>query len=197
VNRYGGLPSVDELARLRKTDVSALLPGAQFKYRREFEAPAIAEGFARVDIEPFVRRRSPEFTNAAVVVACDDPIDLAQIAAALSQYRDAGYRLLGIAWQPAIEEGRTSLADVKESFASECERLGIEMDVEVCPHVAGPPKCWCRKPLPGLGVVLMHRYRLDPGRCIYLGSSPHDAGLARRLGFSFVSKGDPIAGSVP
>ena len=47
--------------------------------------------------------------------------------------------------------------------------------LEYCPHAAGPPQCWCRKPLPGLGVSLTHRQHLDPTACIYVGD-----GLARR-----------------
>jgi histidinol phosphatase-like enzyme len=65
------------------------------------------------------------------------------------------------------------------------ELLGLEIEVEYCPHAPGPPNCWCRKPLPGLGVVLIHRHRLDPARCIYVGAGPQDPGFARRLGFAY------------
>jgi histidinol phosphatase-like enzyme len=45
--------------------------------------------------------------------------------------------------------------------------------------------CWCRKPLPGLGVVFQQRYRLDPSQCIYVGSGTQDPGFARKLGFQY------------
>ena len=187
VTHYGRLPDGAELARLRKTDTAAFLPGAQFKYRRALEPPDVSEGFSRVDVEPFVRRWESHFANRAVIVSCDDVEDLARLAEPLQRYRHAGYRLLGISWQPEIDEGKRLPGQVAEEFARQCDRLGLEIDVELCPHAAGPPTCWCRRPLPGIGVVFVHRYLLDPARCIYLGSGPHDAGFARRLGFTFVS----------
>jgi aryl-alcohol dehydrogenase-like predicted oxidoreductase len=185
VTRYGRLPADTELKRLARKDVAAFLPGVQFRYRRELEPPDAAEGFSRVDVEPFARRHDPDFVNRAVIVSCDDVDDLVRLAPELLAYRDAGYRLLGISWQPDIGEGKRSESDVKAMFAIECGRLGLEVDVELCPHPAGPPRCWCRKPLPGLGVLLVNRYKLDARQCIYLGSGSHDAGFARRLGFTF------------
>jgi histidinol phosphatase-like enzyme len=63
--------------------------------------------------------------------------------------------------------------------------LGVEMEILYCPHGAGPPVCWCRKPLPGLGVLAIERHRLDPGRCLFVGAGPQDPGFARRLGFDY------------
>jgi aryl-alcohol dehydrogenase-like predicted oxidoreductase/predicted kinase len=185
VSRYGRLPSDEDLVQLRRADVAAFLPGAQFKYRRELEPPDASEGFSRVDVVPFVRRHDSDFANRAVIVSCDDVADLEPLAARLRDCRDAGYRLLGVSWRPAIAEGRESEDAVKAMFARECARLGLDVDVECCPHPAGPPRCWCRKPLPGLGVLFVNRYRLDPAKCLYVGTGAHDAGFARRLGFSF------------
>jgi histidinol phosphatase-like enzyme len=70
-------------------------------------------------------------------------------------------------------------------FAKMNELLGLAIEVEYCSHAAGPPKCWCRKPLPGLGVLLIHRHHLDPARCIYVADGPQDAGYAQRLGFHY------------
>jgi histidinol phosphatase-like enzyme len=63
--------------------------------------------------------------------------------------------------------------------------LGVEMDIFYCPHGAGPPVCWCRKPLPGLGVLAIERHGLDPRRCRFVGAGPQDPGFARRLGFEY------------
>ena len=185
VTRYGRLPADADLKRLGRKDVAAFLPGVQFKYRRELEPPDVAEGFSRVEIESFARRHDPDFVNRAVIVSCDDVDDLVRLAAELRADSEAGYRLLGISWQPDIGEGERSESDVKAMFAIECQRLGLEIDVEFCSHPAGPPRCWCRKPFPGLGVLFVNRYKLDAARCIFLGSGPHDAGFARRLGFKF------------
>jgi aryl-alcohol dehydrogenase-like predicted oxidoreductase/histidinol phosphatase-like enzyme/predicted kinase len=190
VSRYGRLPDDEELARIRRSDVGAFLPGAQFKYRRELEPPDVSEGFSLVEVVPFVRRRHSDFVNRAVVVSCDEMEDLGRVASQRREFRDVGYRLLGISWQPEIAEGKRSEGEVKAMFARESERLGLDVDVECCPHAPGPPRCWCRKPLPGLGVVFVNRYRLDPAQCLYLGAGPHDAGFARRLGFTFRDRSD-------
>jgi histidinol phosphatase-like enzyme len=97
---------------------------------------------------------------------------------------------LGLAWCPQIEDKTMTVEDVETGFAQMQERLGVSIDVLYCPHAAGPPKCWCRKPLPGLGVVLIQRYRLDPSQCIYVGSGPQDPGFARRLGFQYRDAGE-------
>jgi histidinol phosphatase-like enzyme len=65
------------------------------------------------------------------------------------------------------------------------ELMGLAIEVEYCPHAGGPPTCWCRKPLPGLGVLLTHRHRLDAGSCIYVGEGAQDAGYAQRLGLQY------------
>ena len=104
-------------------------------------------------------------------------------AAALRRYAEQGYRLLGLSWQPDVGEGKRTAADVEAMFVRMNEQLGLAIEVEYCPHVAGPPRCWCRKPLPGLGVLLIHRHQLDPALCIYVGDGSQDAAYAERLGF--------------
>jgi histidinol phosphatase-like enzyme len=106
-------------------------------------------------------------------------------AETLRRYQSEGYRLLGLSWQPEIAEGKRSAAVADSVFARMNELLGLAIDVEYCPHAAGPPRCWCRKPLPGLGVLLIRRHRLNPAVSIYVGEGPQDPGFARRLGFEY------------
>jgi aryl-alcohol dehydrogenase-like predicted oxidoreductase/predicted kinase/histidinol phosphatase-like enzyme len=202
VSRYGRLPGDEELGDLRKHDVAAFPPTVQFRYQRELEPPDAAEGFSRVDVVRFERRTDPAHVNRAVIVWCDDillrsrsgartpagPDDLVVAedrGAILRRYRDEGWRVLGMSWQPEIADGTRSVADVNAVFGQLNERLGLEIDVAYCPHGAGPPRCWCRKPLPGLGVLLSHRYQLDPAQCIYVGNGPQDPGFSRKLGFTY------------
>jgi len=202
VARYGRLPGDEELASLRTADVSAFLPRVQFRYQRQLEPPDASEGFSRVDIVPFTRQLDPSFANRAVIVSCDDvllrsrsgvrvpltPDDVdvvADRADVLRRYLDAGYPVLGISWQPDVASGMQSADGVAAVIRRMCERLGIDVEVEYCAHPAGPPTCWCRKPLPGLGVLFVQRHRLDPARCIYVGAGPQDPGFARRLGFIY------------
>jgi histidinol phosphatase-like enzyme len=202
VLRYGRLPAGDELNSLRKQDVAAFLPTVQFRYQRELEPPNESEGFAKIEAIPFVRKPPAGYTNRAVIVWCEDvllrsktgqrtpsdPDDVAvdeALAAALRRDRDKGYLILGLSWQPQIADGTRTAADVAAVFARMNALVGFPIEVEYCSHPAGPPSCWCRKPLPGLGVLLIHRHQLDPAQCVYIGSGSADPGFARRLGFKY------------
>jgi histidinol phosphatase-like enzyme len=204
LQRYGRLLDEGELKVHRKRDPNAFPPMVQFRYQRELEPPDPAEGLSRIDTVPFERTRDPAHTNRAVIVWCDGvllgsrsnqrvptaPVDVVvdpARAATLRGYQERGYRLLGLSWQPEVGEGRRSRADVEALFARMNELLGLPMEVDYCPHPAGPPRCWCRKPLPGLGVLLIQRHQLDPAASIYVGEGAQDPGFARRLGFTFRS----------
>ena len=177
-------------------------PTVQFRYQRELEPPDASEGFSRIDVVPFERRLDPAQVNRAVIVWCDDVLFRSRSGArtpsspddmvvaedrgpTLRRYHDEGWRVLGLSWQPEIAAGARSAEDVSAVFARLNERLGLTIDVEYCPHGAGPPRCWCRKPLPGLGVLLIHRYQLDPAQCVYVGEGSQDPGFARKLGFTY------------
>ncbi len=200
LSRYGRLLEPEEIRKSAKRDAAAFGPTAQFRCQRELEPPAMSEGFSRIDEIPFERRREPSFTSRALIVWCDGilvrsrsglrtPTSAGDVevlegrAEVLRRYRDEGWRLLGLSWQPEIAEKTASKADVDGCFARMQELLGIAVEVEYRPHGAGPPACWCRKPLPGLGVVFIERHRLDASQCIYIGAGPQDPGFARRLGF--------------
>ena len=209
VSRYGTLPDDSELRILRKNDVAAFLPTVQFRYQRELEPPDPSEGFSSIDVVPFERRLDPSFVNRALLIWCDDvvlrgrsggrvltPEDVEvsmDRAAVLKRYRDAGWRLLGMSWQPEVDGGLQTPAGVAAVFQRMNELLGVDLAIEYCPHGAGPPRCWCRKPLPGLGVVFIQRHRLDPRQCVYVGAGPQDPGFARRLGFAYRDASDFFA----
>jgi aryl-alcohol dehydrogenase-like predicted oxidoreductase/histidinol phosphatase-like enzyme/predicted kinase len=203
MSRYGRLLTPEEMKEAVRRDVSAFGPAVQFRYQRELEPPDASEGFSAIDAVPFTRRVDPAFTNRAVIVWCegvlrrsrtgrpapvsaDDVEVLATRGERLRRYRDEGWRLLGLSWQPGLAEGTTTREAVDAGFARMQEELGVTLEIEYCPHGAGPPVCWCRKPLPGLGLVFVHRHRLDASRCLYVGAGPQDPGFARRLGFQFV-----------
>ena len=204
VSRYGRLPGDAELRKLRRADVAAMLPTVQFRYQRELEPPEASEGFSRVDVVPFERRTDSSLVNRAVIVWCDgvllrsrsgrrtpltpDDVEVppAVYGSILRRYQEEGWRLFGMSWQPEIAEGTRTPDAARAVFARMQELMGVEIEVEHCPHAAGPPTCWCRKPLPGLGVLFIHRYRLDPAHCIYVGAGAQDPGFARRLGFAYV-----------
>ncbi len=202
VSKFGRLLEPGEIRETIKRDVSAFGPGVQFRYQRELEPPDPSEGFARIETMPFARRRDPSFTNRAVVLWCDgvlrrsrsgrrspsseDDVEvLPHRGEVLRRFANEGWLLFGLSWQPEIAEETMTHLQVEATFARMRERLGVSIDVRYCPHGAGPPVCWCRKPLPGLGVLLIERHRLDPSQCIYIGGGPQDPGFARRLGFQY------------
>ena len=107
----------------------------------------------------------------------------------MRRHADDGWRILGLSWQPEIAAGTLTLEAVDAIF-DRLRRARRAIEVTFCPHGGGPPACWCRKPLPGLGIALIQRHRLDPSQCIYVGAGPQDPGFARRLGFSYVEASD-------
>jgi aryl-alcohol dehydrogenase-like predicted oxidoreductase/histidinol phosphatase-like enzyme len=197
VKKFGRLLGPEEMRQAVKHDVSAFGPAVQFRYQRELEPPHESEGFARIDVVPFERERDPSFVNRALIVWCDgvltkdrsfsagDAAVFGERAERLRECARDGWRLLGLGWQPEITDGSVSAGQVDAGYARMQELLGVPIEVLYCPHGAGPPVCWCRKPLPGLGVVFIERHHLDPRRCLYVGNGPQDPGFARRLGFEY------------
>jgi aryl-alcohol dehydrogenase-like predicted oxidoreductase/predicted kinase len=188
IANHGRLLGPEEMKQAVKRDISTFAPSVQFRHQRELEPPDPAEGFSRIDVVPFARRQVPEFTNKALIIWCDD--SLVERGPILRRYRNEGWLLLGLAWCPQIADKTMTAEEVEAGFVSMQEQLGVSLEVLYCPHAAGPPKCWCRKPLPGLGVVFIQRHRLDPSQCIYVGSGPQDPGFARRLGFQYREAGE-------
>jgi aryl-alcohol dehydrogenase-like predicted oxidoreductase/histidinol phosphatase-like enzyme/predicted kinase len=200
--RHGRLLADDELRRASRQDVAAFAPGVQFRMQRALEPPTGAEGFSHVEAVAFERRWPADYVNRGLFVWCDGilmqarsgartPVSADDVAVVdgradvLRRHGDQGWRLIGLSWQPEIAGGTRTRAEADALLTRLREQLGVEIDLLYCPHAAGPPVCWCRKPLPGLAVVAIERHRLDPGRCLFVGDGPLDAGFARRLGFGY------------
>ncbi len=98
----------------------------------------------------------------------------------LRGYAAEGWTILGVGWLPG---GDSAVLDVTHG------QIGVPMEGEVCTHAAGPPRCWCRKPLPGLGVALFRRHGLRPASCLYLGHGSADERFAAQLGVPYVDVG--------
>jgi len=204
ISRYGRLLEPTELKPAAKKDPGVFAPSVQFRFQRELEPPHPSEGFSRIDVQPFDRHWESTFTNRALIVWLDgvvlrsksgkrvpgsvDDLDADLIRARaeiLRRYQSDGWILSGLSWQPEIAEKTSTVPDVDAMFARMRDLLDVPVDTEYCPHGAGPPTCWCRKPIPGLGVVLIQRHRLNPRQCVYVGTGVQDPGFARRLGFQY------------
>jgi len=55
-----------------------------------------------------------------------------------------------------------------------------------CPHPGGPPRCWCRPPLPGLALAFCRAHELDPASSTVIGAAPAHRTLAAALGARLV-----------
>ena len=199
---YGRLLGPDEMREAAKTNAAAFPPSVQFRYQRELEPPDSSEGFAQIDVVAFERRRDASSDRRAILFWCDgvlmksragrraalsaDDVEIVPgRAEILQRCAQEGWVLLGAAWRPEIADGTIAASDADACFARMQDLLGVSIDVRYCPHGGGPPACWCRKPLPGLGVEFIRRHRLDASRCVYVGGGAQDPGFARRLGFAY------------
>jgi hypothetical protein len=57
----------------------------------------------------------------------------------------------------------------------------------LCPHGGGPPRCWCRPPLPGLPLAFAQANGVEPSRSILIGTSSAHRTLARTLGARYIT----------
>ncbi len=169
LERHGRLLEPAELRAAKEPG-----PKAQFDWRRQLEPPAADEGLDEIERVPFVRRSLPGAHRALVVELSGIPPGAAD---AIHRWRDAGWLVLGTGWQ-----------QVPDTF---------DLDVAVCPHPAGPPVCWCRKPMPGLGLVLARRHDVDLARSVHVGPGAADRGFAARLGLRYVDTASWLVMSPP
>jgi aryl-alcohol dehydrogenase-like predicted oxidoreductase len=178
LDRFGALPTPEELRALARHEAGLLAPTSQMRTVRELEEPTADEGWAALDHVPFARAGTEEVTGAGVFVA----------AAALTRpgLKDAleheAAPHLVFDWQPDghIEQLAPAVAQLAAEVSGPVESA-------LCPHAAGPPTCWCRPPLPGLPLAFARTHRVDPARSILIGTGPAHRTLATTLGARYVA----------
>jgi len=165
-------------------------PNTQFRWRRELEPPSLDEGFAAID--ELVPPRRSTGRRPGLIVELDgviwrgkpiapDRIELRPgvlDGLAAWSHHPVGATL----WRPGAAPER--IAAIAQRLG---ELLGRAIDLRHCAHPAGPPVCWCRKPMPGLALALARDHDLDLARSIHLGRGPADRGFAVRAGMPFVA----------
>lgn len=183
-----------EPAELRGTDIG---PGTQFRWRREYEPPREDEGFDTIEVIPFstianarTNNESAAREQRAILVELDDvvwrgrPRTVDKIKLhdgardALHAWHRAGYAIAATSWQPGIAPA--TFAELVEGLA---KLLDVPLFASACFHAAGPPVCWCRKPLPGLALAMGRQHRLRFDVCV--GSGAADRGFASRAGVPY------------
>jgi hypothetical protein len=199
---HGRLPAPEELRALGKQDPRYFGPDAQFRWSRAAEPPATDEGFASVERRTGGRPAPLSAQNRGVVLEYDgvvvadasgsgpvlrpeDVVLAPGCAETLAGYAAAGWLLFTHAWRPQVSSGETSREMVLRCFDRTRELLGLELETGFCPHPAGPPVCWCRKPIPGLVLEFAARRGVALERSIAVGRGPADRTLAERLGMTY------------
>jgi D-glycero-D-manno-heptose 1,7-bisphosphate phosphatase len=184
-------------------DPNLFPPAPLFKYKKEFQEPSKAEGFAVIEERKFVRRWDSKYKNKALILDYDGtlrestgsehwPTDPSEVkllpnrAKVLRQYLDKGYKLLGASTQSACGKG-LPIATAKACFDKTNELLGLDIEYLFCPH-ASPPKCfcYCRKPATGMLVTHICNHLLLPSECIMVGDKTEDKTCASRAGVKFI-----------
>jgi HAD superfamily hydrolase (TIGR01662 family) len=203
LERYGRLLGPDELKELGKDDPNLPPPAAMAKWAASFEAPGLDEGFSVVDEIPFVRRANPGFTGKGLLLDVDgtlrktksgeifprDADDVELLPGrreTLQKWVDEGYKLFFVSNQSGVASGTVTKEAVEAAFARTVALLGLPVEeVVYCPHPAFPAGCFCRKPLPGLGVALIQRHKLSREGMVMVGDMGSDQDFAKSLGVRF------------
>ena len=160
---HGRLLAPGEMVRAGD-DPTRIAPRVQLTQTRALEPPALDEGFAAVEIVPFVRAPS-RGGSAGRAVALPA---LARAGRAILDAGEPGPRLV-FDWLP---DGDAPLV---------AATAGLGVTAAACTHPAGPPICWCRPPLPGLLLAFAHTAGVDPARLTVVGTSPAHRALAAAL----------------
>ncbi|MEM9188095.1 MAG: aldo/keto reductase [Myxococcota bacterium] len=176
-------------------------PNAIDRFLREFEPPGEEEGFSMLESVPGGESKHQGTGSATLIdveliasgMGRDDSLDPDQVALRprTRTWLETRPTLLLTAWLPQAE-GAPERADV--CFRRLEALLGFPIHWETCVHPAGPPVCWCRRPLPGLALSLLRRSGAAPEDTVVLGSTPTDRSFARAAGLRFRSLEDVLQG---
>jgi aryl-alcohol dehydrogenase-like predicted oxidoreductase len=171
---HGTLPTPEELRTLARTTEGVMAPTSQMRTVRELEPPALDEGFAAIEEVAFPRTASGPGGPGVLVAA--PTLERAGWQDAVAAADPTAPHLL-FDWRP------DATPDVLAAPLAQLRQVLLgPVSAAVCPHGAGPPRCWCRPPLPGLAVAFAAAHHLEPSRCIVIGSGPAHRTMANALG---------------
>ena len=166
---------------------------------KNFDKISKLEGFDQFETTKFVRADSFGYTNKAIFVDLDGtvrksngelayPTEISDIeilknsVEVLKKYKSDGYKIIAVTNQSGISKKILTAQKCKDLIDHTNELLeNLIDDYHFCPHL--PPKdiCYCRKPQSGVGILMMHKHKLDLKSCIMVGDSTSDRTFAERL----------------
>lgn len=201
--KYGRLLDTEEIKANSKKDPNCFPVAVLFSYNKTFVAPTAAEGFSKITTVKFQRKFPKDYTNKALILDFDGTLRKTKSGSkypcstediellpgrkeVLQEYASKGYILAGVSNQSGVGKGALTKEKAKECLDYTSSLMDLKIDALFCPHNSFPIACYCRKPMPGLGVELIHKYKLDPSQCIMVGDMTSDKTFAKRTGFKYV-----------
>jgi D-glycero-D-manno-heptose 1,7-bisphosphate phosphatase len=202
----GDFPSLEDIKKSKHPSIFPIV--VLFKYKKDFEKPTVSEGFSKVEVIKFERKKNSEFINKAVFLDFDGtlrecvggngkfPTDESHIEVkenrkeVIEKYRSLGYKILGVSNQSGVAKGDLTYDKCCDLFKHTNKLLGTEVEFYFCPHQSAPPVCYCRKPQVGIFVKLMNKYKLDPSQCIMVGDFTSDETFAKRSGMQYFDQAE-------
>ena len=206
IDTYGRLLTPEEIKKSK--EVGVYPPVVIYKYKKTVKSPKTQEGFHAVEKVEFSRViDKTKYTKKAIILDYDGTIRKTKSGArypskpedieilphrteVLKKYQEKGYILLGVSNQSFVAKGDFTIDELLECFTYTHELLGIDFEYLYCPHPAFPQICYCRKPMPGMGVEFIEKHKLDHSQCIMVGDMKVDNTFANRCGFQFVHAED-------
>jgi diketogulonate reductase-like aldo/keto reductase/adenylate kinase family enzyme len=174
LERFDGLPSPDDMRERAKVEEGIVTPTSQMRTLRELEPPTLDEGWDAIDVVPFAR--APWEPGAEAVFVAASVLEADGWQHTIETCAPTAPHLV-FGWTPdsasdAIDAAATKLAT----------EVGGRVTTATCGHESGPPRCWCRPPLPGLILAFAREHRIDIGHSTLIGTRPQHATLAEALG---------------
>jgi hypothetical protein len=179
LERFGSLPTPDDLRALSRREPGLLMPTSQMRALRELEPPSTDEGWAGVERRLFARTPRSPGARAGVFVAASAVAQPGWKQALQQGDRDVPYLVFD--WNP--DGSPDTLASSAALIAAE---VSGPVASALCPHAGGPPSCWCRPPLPGLPLAFARAHDVEPSRSTLIGAGPAHRTLAATLGARYI-----------
>jgi HAD superfamily hydrolase (TIGR01662 family) len=186
-----------------KKDPNTFPPHVFFSWKKKLVLPKESEGFSSVKKVPFIRKWGSEYKNKALILDFDGTLRetvggnekyptniseqrvLPRRSEILKSWHDKGYLLLGASNQSGIAKGTLTKENAVACFDAVCRELDVEIDYMYDDSKVPPISSWLRKPMPGMGVNFIEKYKLNPSDCIMVGDMKTDNTFADRCGFQY------------
>ncbi len=205
LDRYDRLLGPNDLKELSKSDPNLPPPFALARWAACFEPPQLDEGFGVVDEVPFQRQPATALSGSTKGLLLDvdgtlrktisgeiyptSPDDIELLPGrreALEKWVADGWQLFFVSNQSGIASGNVTEAAVRACFEKTKELLGLPVtDIAWCPHPAFPAGCFCRKPMPGLGIALARKHGLALDELVMVGDMDSDEQFAKAIGAKY------------